>query len=411
MLRVNGERLWQSLMDMATIGATEKGGCNRQALTDEDGRGRALFIQWCKEAGCQVRVDQMGNIFVRRPGTDATAPAVITGSHLDTQPTGGRFDGVYGVLAGLEVIRSLNDQQIETRHSLEVVVWTNEEGVRFSPAMIGSGVWCGEFDLDYGWSRTDKQGVNIKQALAQQGYLGEHPCQPSSVKAAFELHIEQGPILEREQQQIGVVKGVQGMRWYDLTITGVPIHAGPTPMEQRQDPFMGLADIIRQLYQLAKSLAPLARVTFGDIKALPGSRNTVPEQLVLAIDLRHPDQARLTKMDAELRKISADVCQSYGLSADIHDEWNSPAVAFDEHCVEAVRAAVTEHGYSHLEMFSGAGHDSVYVSRVVPTSMIFIPCEKGISHNEAENITVEDAIAGCNVLLGAMLNSASRVDS
>ena len=411
MIGVNGDRLWQSLMDLAKIGATEKGGCNRQALTDEDGRGRSLFIDWCEAAACQVRVDQMGNIFARRPGTDAQAPAVITGSHLDTQPTGGRFDGVYGVLAGLEVMRSLNEQQIETQHPFEVVVWTNEEGARFSPAMIGSGVWSGTFDLDYGWSRTDKQGVTIKQALAQQGFLGEHPAQPSAVKAAFELHIEQGPILEQEQLQIGVVKGVQGMRWYDLTITGVPIHAGPTPMEQRQDPFMGLGDITQQLYQLVTSLAPDARVTFGDIKAQPGAYNTVPEQLVLAIDMRHPDQTVLTQMDAALRKISAAVCQGYGLDAEIRDEWDSPAVVFDAQCVAAVRDAVTDQGYSHREMFSGAGHDAVYVSRVAPTAMIFIPCEKGISHNEAENVTPEDVTAGCNVLLGAMLNSTSWVSS
>ncbi|GAB2680494.1 Zn-dependent hydrolase [Aliiglaciecola aliphaticivorans] len=406
-LKINGERLWSSLMTMAEIGATNKGGCNRQALTDDDKTGRDLFVKWCKEIGCELRVDQMGNLFLRRKGTDNSLPPVLMGSHLDTQPTGGKFDGVYGVLGGLEVLRTLEDNQIETLHPVEVAVWTNEEGARFSPAMIGSGVWCGEFDLDYGLQRTDKNGLTIEQELQRIGYLGESPCAPFPIKAAFELHIEQGPILESIGKPIGVVKGVQGMRWYDLVIQGQPVHAGPTPMEQRKDPVKAMAAIVSQLYVLAEQNGPLARATFGDINVSPGSRNTVPETLTLTVDLRHPDQAVLLEMDAQFRQISATISAECGVDFNILDEWDSPAVVFNQDCINAVRESVEETGFAYEEMFSGAGHDSVYISKVAPTSMIFIPCEDGISHNEAENATPEDITAGCQVLLGAVLKLAS----
>ncbi|NVK55093.1 MAG: Zn-dependent hydrolase [Alteromonadaceae bacterium] len=406
-LAINKARLWSTLMEMATIGGTDKGGCNRQALTDLDRTGRDLFIGWCKEIGCTLRVDQMGNLFLHQAGSNDDLPPVLMGSHLDTQPTGGKFDGVYGVLAGLEVLRTLHDAGITTQHPIEVAVWTNEEGARFSPAMIGSGVWSGEFDLEYGLSRADKQGVTIGEALQHTGFAGSAPCQPFPVKAAFELHIEQGPILEAKQKPIGVVKGVQGMRWYDLIIDGQPVHAGPTPMEQRRDPFMAQCAIVSELYQLAASYSPLARATFGDIKAEPGSRNTVPARLTMAVDLRHPDQQVLADMDARFREITKKHCEHFDLTYSISDEWHSPAVEFNSDCVDAVRAATERYGYAYEEMFSGAGHDSVYTSRVVPTSMIFIPCEKGISHNEAENATPEDIEAGCNVLLGAVLAMAN----
>lgn len=405
-LQVNGERLWSSLMEMARIGGTEKGGCNRQALTDKDKQGRVLFIRWCEEIGCTLRVDEMGNLFLRKAGRDNTLPPVLTGSHLDTQPTGGKFDGVYGVLAGLEVLRTLHDAKVETLHPLEVAVWTNEEGARFSPAMIGSGVWSGEFSLDYGWSRKDKSGVSIKEELERHGYLGRTPCAPFNIKAALELHIEQGPILEAIEKPIGVVQGVQGMRWYDLVITGQPVHAGPTPMEQRRDPMKAIAKIISELYHLADETGPLARATFGDINASPGSRNTVPEQVTLTVDLRHPDQQVLDNMDAAFRRIAQDICNQCKVEHRIVDEWNSPAVAFNASCIDAVRLAAEKAGLPYEEMFSGAGHDSVYVSKVAPTSMIFIPCENGISHNEAENATPEDITAGCQVLLGAMVQLA-----
>ena len=405
-LRINGNRLWESLMTMAEIGATDKGGCNRQALTDEDKIGRDLFVSWCRKAGCSIRVDQMGNIFARLAGRDDTLAPVITGSHLDTQPTGGKFDGIYGVLAGLEVMRTLSDGCVVTEAPVEVVVWTNEEGARFSPAMIGSGVWAGQFDLQESYGIADKQGNTIGGELARIGYLGDQAAASFPVKAAFEVHIEQGPILEQEGLQIGVISGVQGMRWYDLTIEGQPCHAGPTPMEVRRDPFQGISKIIQQLYALAEQHGPWARATFGDIKAEPGARNTVPERVVLAVDLRHPQQETLYLMDASFRSIVQETCAELTLQGSIRDEWNSPAVKFDDDCISAVRDATDMLGYPSMEMFSGAGHDSVYVSTVAPTSMIFVPCEGGLSHNEAENATPEDLEAGCNVLLHSILERA-----
>ena len=405
-IKINGSRLWDSLLEMAVIGATEKGGCNRQALTDEDKRGRDLFVGWCKDARCSVRFDAMGNIFARRQGLDESLPPVIAGSHLDTQPTGGKFDGVYGVLAALEVIRSLNDAKIQTEHPIEAVVWTNEEGSRFSPAMVGSGVWSGEFDIDYGHSRIDKQGSTLSAELQRIGYLGDEPCKAFDVKAAFEVHIEQGPILENEAVQIGVLTGVQGMRWYDLIVYGQACHAGPTPMDMRRDPFMAINGIIKRLYDLIDEHAPWGRITFGDMKVEPGSRNTVPEKLTLSVDLRHPDEDVLDKIDAKIRNIVEEECERNKLSSLVNNEWLSPSVNFDSDCIAAVQKAVDLLNYSNKLMVSGAGHDSVYVSRVAPTGMIFIPCEDGLSHNEAENVSQKDAEAGCNVLFHAMLDRA-----
>lgn len=405
-LRINSDRLWQSLQDMAKIGATVKGGCNRQALTDEDKQGRDLFVQWCKDAGCSVGVDEMGNIFARRPGTGDIETPVIAGSHLDTQPTGGKFDGVYGVLSALEVIRTLNDAGVETRYPIEAVCWTNEEGARFAPAMVGSGVWAGEFDLQYGHSRTDKEGHTLGEELKRIGYLGDLACKPSDIRAAFEVHIEQGPILEKENLQIGVLTGVQGMRWYDLIIEGQPCHAGPTPMDVRRDPVMGLHRILAEIYQLAEKYAPWARVTFGDMKVEPGSRNTVPEKITVSLDLRHPHQDTLDEIDTQLRKIMQEHCRQLKLEGQVVDEWVSPAIEFDQECINAVQNSTDSLGYKNMQMVSGAGHDSVYVSRVAPTSMIFVPCENGLSHNEEENASQEDLEAGCNVLLHAMLDRA-----
>lgn len=400
---INGRRLWNSLMEMAKIGATEKGGCNRQALTDLDKQARDLFAKWAKEAGCTLRIDQMGNMFARRAGVNSELPAVISGSHIDTQPTGGKFDGVYGVLAALEVIRSLNEQGITTNAPIEAVVWTNEEGARFAPAMIGSGVWCGEFSLDYGHSRTDSEGKTIGDELNRIGYLGDSACEPHNVKGLIEAHIEQGPILENEDLQIGIVSGVQGMNWFDLTIHGDPVHAGPTPMDQRCDPFRALHQILDQLYGMVAEFAPWSRLTFGDISADPGSRNTIPERVTIAVDIRHPEQTTLDEIERRFREICAEVCAIHSTQFDIGEIWRSPAVTFNESCVSAVRTATTNLGLSNKEMFSGAGHDAVYASRVVPSAMIFVPCEKGISHNEAENAKPEDLEAGCNVLINSML--------
>lgn len=405
-LEVNEERLWQSLMDMAKIGATVKGGCNRQALTIEDQTGRDLFAKWCIGEECTVRVDEMGNMFARRPGLDDTLPPVITGSHLDTQPTGGKFDGVYGVLAGLEAIRVLNENSVTTKHPIEVVVWTNEEGARFSPAMIGSGVWAGEFSLNYAYERTDKSGITLQQALQNINYLGEHKAEHFPVKAAFELHIEQGPILEKENLPIGVVTGVQGIRWFDLTIKGTPSHAGPTPMESRNDPFMALNKLLTVMYNKVNDNSPWARVTFGDVSVSPGSRNTVPEILKLAIDLRHPRQSILHEMTTELNELVDVLEDDFGVEIVLEEIWTSEAVLFDEDCINAVTESVKNLNYPHMNIVSGAGHDSVYVSKVAPTSMIFIPCKDGLSHNEAEDATVEHIVKGANVLTNTLLIAA-----
>ena len=402
-IRINGQRLWDSLMVMAEIGATERGGCNRQALTDEDKQGRDLFAKWCRDAGCTVSVDEMGNMFARRPGSNTDAPPVITGSHLDTQPTGGKFDGVYGVLAGLEVLRTLEEAGIETDAPLEVVVWTNEEGARFAPAMVGSGVWASEMQRDEVYAIEDKAGKRFGEELERIGYRGDLPAKPRPIRAAFEAHIEQGPILEAEALQIGILTGVQGARWYDLTIEGQPVHAGPTPMEARRDPFMGVLPILEYCYELAEQYAPWGRATFGDIKADPGSRNTVPERLIVNVDLRHPDPAVLDEMDRLFRTFVAQACETKKLQGRVEELWHMPVTEFDPNCVDAVRRATAELGYSSMEMVSGAGHDALYVAKVAPTSMIFVPCKGGVSHNEAEDAKSEDLEAGCNVLLHAML--------
>lgn len=405
-IRIDGDRLWDSLMQMARCGATDRGGCNRQALTDEDREGRDLFRRWCEEAGCTVTVDAIGNMFARRGGEDDSLPPVLAGSHLDSQPTGGKFDGAYGVLAGLEVIRTLNDNGVRTRGPLEVAAWTNEEGCRFSPALIGSGVWTGVFDLEETYAIPDKSGKTVGAELQRIGYLGDVPAKTRPLRAAFEAHIEQGPILEQEGHQIGVLTGIQGLRWYDLVIEGEACHAGPTPMANRKDPFMAALPILRGCYDLAGRHAPWGRATIGDIRAEPGARNTVPEKLVVGIDLRHPDAGVLDDMDRALRALVSHECESRGLGSSVNELWHMPVTTFAPECVEAVRLATRELGYSHMEMVSGAGHDSLYIATVAPTGMIFVPCENGLSHNEAENAKPEDLEAGCNVLLHAMLRMA-----
>ncbi len=407
MVRVNAGRLWESLMCMAAIGRTGKGGCNRQALTDLDCEGRDLFVGWCKEAGCQVRVDQMGNIFARRPGRNARVAPVLTGSHLDTQPTGGKFDGVYGVLAGLEVVRAMNDAGITTAHPVDVVCWTNEEGARFSPAMIGSGVWAGVFDLAYGHGRADRAGSTIASELQRIGYLGDSACVAGPVKAAFEVHIEQGPILEQAGLQIGIVTGVQGMRWYDIVIDGEACHAGTTPMEVRHDPVQALGSIIAGMQAVAAAHAPRIRLTYGRCEFSPGSRNTVPERVTLSVDLRHPEQRILDQVEAQLSSTVADAAAAARVQGSLRREWSAAAIDFAPECINSVQRAVDHLGYRHQRMVSGAGHDSVYVSRVAPAGMIFVPCEGGLSHNELENARQEDLEAGGNVLLHAILDQAA----
>ena len=403
--KINGERLWNSLMEMAKIGATEKGGVCRLALTDVDRAARDLFVKWCEDAGCAVSVDAMGNIFGRREGRDKDAPPVMTGSHIDSQPTGGKFDGIYGVLSGLEVIRALNDAGVETVAPIEVSAWTNEEGSRFPPAMVSSGVFAGVFDLEYGLSRADLDGTTIGEELSRIGYAGDRPV-GKPVKAFFEAHIEQGPILEAEEKTIGVVTDAQGQRWYECTFTGQEAHAGPTPMSTRRDALVGAARVIDAVNRIGNDNAPLACATVGLIEAYPNSRNTIPGRVFFAIDLRHPDDATLSKMDRDVRAAVAEVAETIGLETRLEEIWYSPPVPFDRECVDAVRRAAEANGYAHREIVSGAGHDACYIARVAPTSMIFIPCEGGISHNEIESATPEHVAAGCQVLLQAMLERA-----
>lgn len=405
-IQVNKDRLWDSLMEMAKIGATPKGGCARLALTDLDKQGRDLFVRWCKEAGCSITVDRMGNIFARRPGKNNDLPPVVTGSHLDTQPTGGKFDGVYGVLAGLEVIRTLNDYKFDTEAPIEVSVWTNEEGSRFAPAMVASGVFAGVFTEEYGHSRADLDGKTIGEELKRIGYFGDAPVGGRKFKAFFEAHIEQGPILEADRRTIGVVQGIQGMRWFEVTLTGAESHAGTTPMNRRKDAMLGCARIVDRINQIALNHKPGVS-TVGLVKVSPNSRNTIPGTVFFSVDLRHPFDDELVKMKSELEAAVAEICGELGLTWECKEIWNSPAVHYDKGCIAAVRKAAEEAGYAHMDIVSGAGHDAGYINRVAPAGMVFVPCADGISHNEIESATAEDLAAGCNVLLRAMLEHAA----
>ncbi|WP_104912111.1 Zn-dependent hydrolase [Pseudomonas sp. LG1D9] len=404
--RVNGERLWDSLMEMAQIGGTPKGGVSRLALTDEDRRGRDLFVAWCTAAGCSIRVDAMGNIFARRAGRlDQLAP-VLTGSHGDSQPAGGKFDGIYGVLAGLEVLRTLNDLGIETDRPIEVVNWTNEEGSRFAPAMISSGVYAGVFDLEYGLSREDKAGVTIGQALQQIGYAGPHPVGGQAVHAAYELHIEQGPILEAQDLTIGVVTGAQGQRWYEVELSGRSAHAGTTPMDHRLDALLGFARVVEAVNQIGLAQGAEGRATVGMANIFPNSRNVVPGRVFFSVEFRHPDETVLGVQDQQLHEAVARIAEGIGLQASVKQIFQYAPIAFDKDCVDVVQTAAAALGYSHRRMISGAGHDACYLNQVAPTAMIFVPCVDGLSHNEAEEIHPHWSTAGADVLLQAILASS-----
>jgi N-carbamoyl-L-amino-acid hydrolase len=409
-LSIDGDRLWQSIMDIAEIGPTEKGGSRRLALTDLDREARDLFVDWCKAAGCTVSVDQMGNIFARRAGRDESLPPVVTGSHLDTQPTGGKFDGIYGVLAGLEVIRSLNDLDYETDHPIEVVVWTNEEGSRFAPAMISSGVFGGQFSLEHGLSRADTDGLTIGEELERIGYAGELPVGGRELHAYVEAHIEQGPILEDEEIAIGVVTGAQGQRWYEITLTGQESHAGTTPMERRKDALVGAARIVELVHRIGMDNAPDARSTVGMIESYPNSRNVIPGRVFMTAEFRHPDDDILRDMDAKLRVGMKDIVAEIGLESEFEEIFYIEPIVFAERCVTAVRNAAASRDLSARDIISGAGHDACNVAAVAPTSMIFIPCVDGISHNEIEDAKPEWVSAGGQVLLGAMLELAGGGD-
>ena len=403
-LRIDSDRLWSSLMELARIGATDKGCVCRIALTDLDRQGRDLFVRWAKEAGCSIRVDKVGNVFARREGRDPAKLPVMTGSHLDTQPTGGKFDGAYGVMAGLEVVRALNDSGYVTEAPIEVAVWTNEEGCRFAPAMVASGVFGGAFELDYALSRTDRDGVSFGEALKAIGYAGSEPVGVRKVGPLFDAHIEQGPILEREDKTIGVVTGAQGQRWYEISWTGMESHAGTTPMEGRRDALVGAAELIVALRRIGER--PNGRSTVGVLESQPQSRNTIPGRVFMTVDLRHPDNDELGRMDGELRAAAAGIAARHRLEVAIEQIWHFPASPFARELVESVRRGAAQAGYAHMDIVSGAGHDACYVSRVAPTAMIFVPCKDGISHNEIEDATQQDAAAGCQILLHAMVERA-----
>jgi N-carbamoyl-L-amino-acid hydrolase len=406
-LQVNGERLWASLMELAKIGATPKGGVCRLAASDLDGEARRLFIRWCEEAGCRVTIDKIGNIFARRAGRNPMLAPILIGSHLDTQPTGGRFDGAYGVMAGLEIVRSLNDFGYETEAPLEIVAWTNEEGSRFSPAMVGSGVFAGVFDLAYGLDRPDNlTGVTLGAELARIGFAGQESVGGRKIAAYFEAHIEQGPILEAAGVPVGVVTGAQGQRWYEITLTGQEAHAGPTPMPRRRDALVGAARIIDAVNRIGHSHAPDACATVGFVQVSPNSRNTIPGRVFLTVDFRHPEDAVLTRMDQELRRACAAAAASQNLEAEVREFWYFPPTPFAPDLVARVREAAMAQAYPHQDIVSGAGHDAVYLARVAPAAMVFVPCVGGISHNEIEDAKPDDLTAGCNVLLNALLETA-----
>jgi N-carbamoyl-L-amino-acid hydrolase len=405
-LRVDGDRLWGSLMEMAKIGATPKGGVCRLTLTDLDRQGRDLFARWAKELGCTVAVDRVGNMFARREGRDPSLPAVMTGSHLDTQPTGGRFDGVYGVLAGIEVLRTLADAKIETDRAVEVAVWTNEEGSRFSPAMMGSGAYAGVFPLAEVEGKRDEAGIRFDEALEKIGYRGPEAVGGRKVAAYFEAHIEQGPILEAEGKTVGIVTGAQGQRWYEVTVTGQEAHAGPTPMARRKDALVGAARMIDAVNRIGLDHQPFACATVGVIRSEPNSRNTIPGRVFFTVDFRHPDDARLSSMDAALKAECARIAAASGLELEIVDFWYFPPTPFAPDLVAKVREGAALHGHAAMDIVSGAGHDAVYMARVAPSAMIFVPCIGGISHNEIEDAKQSDIAAGADVLLHAILDAA-----
>ena len=407
-LRIDPTRLWDNHMEMAKIGPGIAGGNNRQTLTDEDRVGRDLFRKWCESAGMTLTVDRIGNMFARRPGRNNDLPPIMMGSHLDTQPTGGRFDGVFGVLAGLEVVRTLNDLGLETEAPLEVVNWTNEEGGRFPPPMVGSAVFAGQMPLEKALDIHDLEGARFGDELKRIGFEGDQPLGGRPIGAYFECHIEQGPILENEEKSVGVVTGVQAMRWYELTVTGRESHAGTTPPSNRRCALTASARIVLALDEVMQKRGVDGRCTVGVMEVKPGSPNVIPGEVFFTVDIRNPTVAELDVMDAEFRAAVASVTADGTIQVEVTETWISPSVMFDPGCVAAVRHGAETGGHPWREIMSGAGHDAVHVSKIAPTAMIFVPCKDGISHNESEYSAPEHLAAGCDVLLRAVLELANR---
>ncbi|MBI1396177.1 MAG: hydantoinase/carbamoylase family amidase [Betaproteobacteria bacterium] len=407
-IRVRGDRLWESLMALARIGATERGGVRRLALTDEDRQARELVVEWCRGAGLAVTVDRIGNIFARREGDRPDEPPVLGGSHIDTQPSGGRFDGNYGVLAMLEVVRTLDDYGIRTRAPVELAIWTNEEGTRFQPVMMGSGVFAGIFPLEQMLRRTDLDGRSVGAELKRIGFAGQAPCGEREIGAYFEAHIEQGPVLEDREKTIGVVTGVMGLRWFQVTVTGQDAHAGPTPMHLRRDAMLAAAHVVDGVNRIACGHGPHGRATVGYLQVKPNSINVVPGEVRFSIDVRHADDSALDAMESEMRERCAAIADATGTRIAIGDLSRFAPTRFDPGMIQGVRAAAERLRLSHMDIVSGAGHDAVHLAAIAPTGMIFVPCEGGISHNESENARPEDLEAGCNVLLHALLERAGK---
>jgi len=409
-LTIDGARLWDSLMEMARIGPGIAGGNNRQTLTDEDAEGRRLFRKWCEAEGLAMGIDQMGTMFARREGTDPSLPPVYVGSHLDTQPTGGKYDGVLGVLGALEIVRTLNRLDIKTRHPIVVVNWTNEEGTRFAPAMMASGVFAGVISQERAYSRTDAKGLRFGDELERIGFKGDEPVGNRPMKAFFELHIEQGPILEAEGKDIGVVTHGQGLRWIECRVTGKESHTGSTPMRMRRNAGRGLAQITELVHEIAMKHQPNAVGAIGHIDIYPNSRNIIPGRAVFTVDFRSHILETLQAMVAEFDERAPKLCEwlGVGFESEIVGQFDPPA--FDEGCVAAVRGAAERLGYSHMNIVSGAGHDACWVNRVYPTSMVMCPCVDGLSHNEAEEISPEWAEKGANVLFHAVVETAEIVE-
>ena len=405
-LRVNGARLWDALMRLANIGGTPKGGVCRIALTELDGQGRDFFISEAKKAGCTIRIDAVGNIFARRPGRNPNRPVVMTGSHIDTQPTGGKFDGNYGVLAGLEVLHTLNDAGIETDAPLEVVVWTNEEGSRFVPVMMGSGTFVGEFSTEFILAQQDRDGVTVGQALEQINYNGKDVVDPRGIGAFFEVHIEQGPVLEANNTTIGVVTAALGQRWFDVRITGMEAHAGPTPMTLRQDALLAASTLVLDVNRIALERSPHARGTVGVMDVYPSSRNVIPGSINMTVDFRAQEDSTLANMAQALHDAARKIEKSSRVKIEINQVVYFPPQPFHPELVSDIRESAKQMGFSAMDVVSGAGHDAVYLTRVAPTGMIFVPCKDGISHNEIEDAEPAHLEAGCNVLLQAMLRQA-----
>ena len=405
-LRINGDRLWDSLMEMAKIGPGIAGGNNRQTLTDEDAEGRTLFQNWCESAGCTMGLDQMGNMFATRPGSDPEALPVYVGSHLDTQPTGGKYDGILGVLGGLEIINTLNDLNIKTKHPIVVTNWTNEEGTRYAPPMLASGVFGGVHTQEWAYDRVDADGKRFGDELVRIGWRGDEKVGERKMHAFFELHIEQGPILEAENKDIGVVTHGQGLSWTEITIIGKDSHTGSTPMHMRKNAGLAMARILENVDEIALSHAPHAVGAAGHIDVYPNSRNVIPGKVVFTVDLRSPELAVIDDMEQRLMLGAKKICDDMGLEVSFEKVGGFDPVTFDEKCVSSIRNAAERMGYSHMNIISGAGHDACWINGVAPSAMVMCPCVDGLSHNEAEDISKEWAVAGADVLMHAVIETA-----